>query len=212
MLWRRLAAIWCGECRVLKKGIVIALLVGVLLLGYMVAGPFLTMHRISDAIVTRDATLLEDAVDFETLRAGLTEQFSARIVGAAEKNAARNPMASLAAGFATTVVESMVNAIVTPAGIIRIIEESSRIGHTPADKAERPAPTPAPPAEPPADPPEKGSGEQEDVFAGARFRFLSPSHFTATMGSTERNTTRFVFRRDGLRWKLTNILLPQDVK
>lgn len=210
----------------MNKSIGVLLLVGVLLLGYVVAGPFLTMHRISDAIVTRDAALLEDAVDFETLRTGLTEQFSARIVGAAEKNAQHNPLASLAAGFASTLVETMVNAIVTPAGIIRIIEESSRISRNDREPGSVPAPTPEPQDDGSAPGKSDGQGRseqdkseqdeakkaQDDIFAGADFRFHGPSRFSATLGNTERNTTRFIFRRDGIHWKLTNILLPQDVK
>lgn len=197
----------------MKKLIIVALVLVLGLLGYVAAGPFLTMGRISNAVTTRDANLLGEAVDFESLRAGLTEQFSARLVAGAGQNMQDNPFAALAVGFASTVVEKMVSAIVTPSGVIRIIDESSNISHKdePRDDRGEPEPAPGPDSSPqPDSQPDKK--QKDDVFAGADFHFHGHDRFSATIGSTEDNTTRFVFRRDGLQWRLSNILLPKDVK
>jgi len=195
-----------------KKLIAVVMLGVVGLAVYVGAGPFITMHRINSAIVAEDSARLAEEVDFESLRQSLSEQFSARVVAKSQQQMDENPFAAIAVGFASLVVEKMVNAMVTPAGVIALIRESSdkaRDKKPPAQDTEK---DPSPPAE--SDVPAKDDNAErrarDDMFAGADFEFYDADLFVATVGTRPDNTTRFAFKRDGLQWKLSNILLPAE--
>lgn len=189
---------------------IVVLLIGLAV--YVVAGPFITMHRINSAIVAEDSARLAEEVDFESLRQSLSEQFSARVVAKSQQQMDENPFAAIAAGFASLVVEKMVNAMVTPAGVIALIRESSDKARDKKPPAHDPEKDPLPPAE--SDVPAKDDNAErrarDDMFAGADFEFYDADLFVATVGTRPDNTTRFAFRREGLQWKLSNILLPAE--
>ena len=48
-----------------------------------------------------------------------------------------------------------------------------------------------------------------DRLKGAKTRFVSPARFIATVQSADGKSVDFVFERQGLRWRLTDILLPK---
>jgi len=47
-----------------------------------------------------------------------------------------------------------------------------------------------------------------DPLKGAEHHFESPSRFTATMRDEDGKPVIFVFKRNGLNWKLADIRLP----
>lgn len=46
---------------------------------------------------------------------------------------------------------------------------------------------------------------------GARLRYESPSRFTGTVDHGDGRRTVFVLQRQGLRWRLVDIRLPEDL-
>ena len=196
----------------MKKLIAAVMLVLIGLAVYVGAGPFITMHRINSAIVAEDSARLAEEVDFESLRQSLSEQFSARVVAKSQQQMDENPFAAIAAGFASLVVEKMVNAMVTPAGVIALIRESSdkaRDKKPPAQDTKKEPSTPAE-SDAPATDENAERRARDDMFAGAAFEFYDADLFVATVGTRPDNSTRFAFKREGLRWKLSNIVLPAE--
>jgi hypothetical protein len=53
-------------------------------------------------------------------------------------------------------------------------------------------------------------GATLDPLAGASYRYESASRFIATVQNADGAPVVFVFSRDGLRWKLTDVRLPID--
>jgi hypothetical protein len=49
-----------------------------------------------------------------------------------------------------------------------------------------------------------------EPFSNCPLQLRQPSKFSITVVSDDGKTLRFILTRDGLSWKLTNILLPQD--
>ena len=47
-------------------------------------------------------------------------------------------------------------------------------------------------------------------FQHARYRYDSLSRFSVWVPSDNGQETRFVLQRDGLSWKLVNVILPLD--
>jgi len=182
----------------MKKLAALLLALIVLLGGYVAAGPYLTIRAIRAAVQAQDAGALAAQVDFPVLRASL----KAQLVDAMVRRAGPDTQSSLLGSFALTVGTGMVNtavdAMVNPAGLAALMQ-GRRVWRNARDSFARPA-TDAdgmPVAEAPP-------------LKEARYRYESPSRFTATIHDESGRPIVFVLRRDGLRWRLADIRLPLD--
>ena len=180
----------------MKKMMAVAVLLGVLLLGYLVAGPFLAVNGIRDAIKAQDTAALAEHVDFPALRANLKAQLDDYVVRKAGAGAQSNLFGAIALRIASGVTGGTVDTMVTPAGLGALLEgrnlwhRASGGGISDTDSyANQPAP---------------------DPLKDARYGFESTSRFTATVVDNEGKPVTFVLARDGLRWKLNDIRLPLD--
>ena len=172
----------------------IALLVAVLLaLGtYVVAGPYLAINGIRTALAEQDTGKLERHVDFPALRVSIKAQMEdklARRTGGMQSNLA----GAFALSIANNFVGSGVDAMVTPLGIGALLQGRSlwkkSIGETvDGDSYSKAVPV--------------------DPLKQAVRRYESPSRFTATVLDEDGKPMVFVFKRNGLRWKLADIRLP----
>jgi hypothetical protein len=175
------------------KKIVILILIaalGMALLGYVAAGPFIAMHQIKSAMKQQDSEKLSSYIDFPSLRANLKEKFNASFMKLAAVDLKDNPFQALAMAFASKLVEGMVDSAVTPAGLANLMA-----GEKP-QQVERGVATQA-------------SDEQKpEPFNNAHYTYDSPSKFSARIKLGESDEICFVFTRNDLSWKLSNILLP----
>lgn len=181
----------------MKKWIALAGLLLALLLGYVAAGPYLTVRAIRGAIADQDATALSRQVDFPALRASLKAQLGDRLVRAAGIDAQSGMLGAIGLGLAGGLVNGAVETLVTPVGLGALMEGRkvwNRVGDGLAHPdAIDPADAGAPPAQP---------------LRGARYRYESMSRFTATVDDGQGRPIVFVMTRHGLRWKLSDIQLP----
>ena len=165
------------------------------LLGYVAAGPYLAIADIKTGIVDKDADRLSAKVDFPALRQNLKDQFNARLMNNAAGELKDNPLGALAAGLATTMVDGIVDSFVTPAGLAHVMA-----GDRPSEslvKQTVKADTGPPPKE-------------EDLLQNARYSYDSLSQFSVWVPDAEGHETRFVLQRDGVSWRLVNLVLPLD--
>ncbi|HVI26889.1 MAG TPA: DUF2939 domain-containing protein [Xanthomonadaceae bacterium] len=166
------------------------LLIAVLaLLGYVAAGPWMTMHAIRDALRDHDAAALARQVDFPALRGSLKGQLEDRLARATGPDWQGNAFGRLGLLVAGGGLDASVDALVTPGGLAALME-----GHAVWNRAT-------------GQPVTAAEGAPEPLHA-ARQRYESPSRFTATIHDDAGRPLVFVLRRDGLRWKLADILLP----
>ncbi len=175
----------------LKRMAVFALLVLALLVGAGVAGPYLTLYQLRTAIQEQDPERLADQVDFPTLRSNLKDQFKARTAQAIPQWR-DSPLSALALGLTTQLADHAVDALITPPGLASLMA-----GYGP-----RPATVP------PADPDAPGTAPPADPFRDARTRFDSPNRFSVQARTRRGDLIHFVLSRHGLKWRLSNILLP----
>jgi len=175
----------------------IALVVAVLLaLGvYVAVGPYLTVRAIRSAVQQQDAAALSRQVDFPALRASLKAQLSNELVRGAGSERQANPFAAIGLQIASGVIGAGVDAMVNPFGLAAIME-----GRTIWRKFDDEIGSP---------PPDTAAPERQPLH-DARYRYESPSRFTATVQDEDGRPLVFVMTRDGLRWKLTDIRLPRD--
>lgn len=179
----------------MKKLLLLLGLVVVLLAGWLVSGPYLTLRGLAGAIEQRDTSQLDRYVDFPMLRANLRAQLDDYVVRRAGPDVQSNLVGALLLTAGQKLSGTAVDAMVTPAGIGALME-----GHTLWKRA-------------------SNDLESNDAYAapraarplkGATHRFESTSRFTATTHTAQGAPVVFVLQRQGFRWKLVNIELPLD--
>jgi hypothetical protein len=172
-------------------GVVVALLLG--LAGYVAAGPYLAIHGIRTALAEQDTGKLQKHVDFASLRVNLRAQVEDSLARRAGPELSGNLFGAAALSIANSVLGRGVDTMVTPMGIAAILEGRATwkraVGDTVGGDTYAP-PTPA------------------DPLRQASHRYESLSRFTATVHDDEGDPVVFVFTRQGLRWRLTDICLP----
>lgn len=177
----------------MKKWLLAALLILLALAGYAAAGPYLALHGISTAVQQRDTAKLSRHVDFPLLRVNLKAQLSDYVVRRAGPDMQSSLFGAAALGIASSLAGAGVDTLVTPVGIGALMQGQGLWKRAVGDTVGGDAYAPPAPAEP---------------LREARHRYESSSRFTATIHTDDGQPLVFVLSRQGLRWKLTNIILP----
>jgi hypothetical protein len=178
----------------MKKWIVLAAVVVLALAGWIAAGPFLTINAIREAVAKEDTSELAEHVDFAAVRRSLRAQVEDTLARNAGIDAQDNPLGAIALGLANRAAGGIVDVLATPAGIGAVLQGRGllhRISGGGIDPNDGYAHAPPP-----------------DPLRDARYRFESPSRFTATVQNADGDPVVFVLTREGLGWKLTDIRLP----
>lgn len=176
----------------MKKAGWIALLLVVAMVGYTAAGPFLTVNAIRDAVRTENPRALAKQVDFPPLRESLKRQMRDAIVRRAGEDAQASLLGAFGLRIAGGLADGAVDAMVTPIGLGALME-----GRKVWNRASGlPPPT------------REDTGLHPEPLQDARYRYESPSRFTATVTAADGTETIFVLTRKGLGWKLSDIRLP----
>ena len=179
--------------RPIKTVVLVAVLALLGLAGYAAAGPFLAYQAIRDAVRAGDTAELSRHVDFPALRASLRAQVEDHLARRAGPEMQSSVLGGLLLRAASGVAAGTIDTMVTPAGVGAVLQGRSvwnRIS-SPADGTDVLAPPPA-----------------ADPMAAPRYRFESPSRFTATLDQGGPRPLVVVLTRDGLRWTLSDIRLP----
>lgn len=182
--------------RTLRRIVIAAVVAALLLLAWIAAGPWLAIRGIEQAIEKRDTARLERHVDFPRLRANLKAQIDDRIVRAAGSNVAGNLIGAVALAMTGNATGLAVDAIVTPLGIGALLQ-----GHVVWKRASGDT---------------RGEGlfpetEPARPLQTASHRYESLSRFSATVEHPDGSRTVFLLERQGLRWRLIDIRLPDDL-
>jgi TonB family protein len=162
------------------------------------------------AVKQHDSEALSSCVDFPVLRMNLKDQFNAMMLQRSGRDLKDNPFGALGMALASTVLDNVVNAFITPAGLANIME-----GHRPQQPDSGNEGENGPQAGGGlSQQSEAGEGLREtngpkrQPFKNYKYSYDGLSKFSAWVQNDEGQEIRFVFSRDGLSWKLTNILIP----
>jgi hypothetical protein len=183
----------------MKKWIALIVALVALLLGYVAAGPYLAIRGIHASLQARDTARLERYVDFPVLRGNVQAQLEDRMARAAGELGG-GLLGDLARGAVAQLGGAAVQTMVTPQGIAMLLEGRSLTKRV-TDPFSAPEPAPS-----------EGGAQAPTGYRPldkAQTRFESASRFVAvTQDSDGRTGMTFVFERQGLRWRLTDIRLP----
>lgn len=175
-----------------KQGILIGcILVGLLTLASY-ASPHWHLYRMKAAIESRDADAFSEYVDFPALR----ESFKGQMMAMMSKKMASpemkdNPFAALGQSMAVALINPLVDAAISPAGVIAMMEnETTSLGE--ASKASMTKPS-------------KPNASKMDYSVAYR------SWGKVAVMSKGENAGSFILKRDGIwSWKLAAIELPKE--
>jgi hypothetical protein len=170
---------------VIAAAVVLALFVAV----YAWA-PFHAIDSLGQAVRNRDPDALSALVDFPAVRQNLRDGFVAHLTKRAADDRAleKNPLIGLALMFVPALVNSVVDTVVTPDGIIRLLS--------------RPLGDPA-----------RGAGGFHRKKWSRSWHFLDLDHFRAEYSEADNPALVFglVFERRGVfTWRLVRLDLPED--
>lgn len=177
----------------MKKWLALVVVVLVLVAGWIAAGPFLTIHAIRSAVQEQDAAKLSEQVDFPSLRISLKQQVDDYVVRRAGADVQSSLLGSIALRLASGATDGIVDAMATPAGLAAVMEGRNFWHRLSGQRSSGDSYATTPPRDP---------------LEGAKYRFESPSRFTATLDNADGDPVVFVLTRRGFTWKVTDVRLP----
>lgn len=161
-------------------------------IAYWVGSPYWVVHQIQTAAQAKDAQALAAHIDFVSVRQNLKDQLNAKMTDTVEQHT-NNPFALLGTAFAGMLVDKMVDVYVTPTGMQKLMT-----GQLP----QLPNPSSTPEA--------SKSSESTDTHPDVQMRYQSFNTFVVTSTATQGHQIKAILSRQGLSWKVTNIVLPLD--
>tara|TARA_B100000749_G_C18393977_1_gene451587 strand:+ start:61 stop:819 length:759 start_codon:yes stop_codon:yes gene_type:complete len=177
-------------------------------LGYVAASPFLVVHSIQSAVERRDADALSSHVDYPAFRQNMKDQVNARIMADVATELEGNAFAAFGAAIASKLVDSVVDAVVTPAGIARMMQgekPTTAVIKAGGSGGEMPSTEGPQGSGLPPEPPQPAKKPFEDASMG----YQSLNRFAVTFTDDSGEEVSFIFYRHGLAdWLLTDMTLP----
>lgn len=185
-----------------RKPIWIALggLFAVALVALYAVSPWIAAERLARALKSGDPAAIDRMVDFPAVRQSLSSQLTARMNAEMREDpeTANNPFAGLVTLIAPTLVNQLVNVIVTPEGIAKLSREAMK-----AKKAEDAQDRAAGKAK-------KNRDDGEDIEPTLAYTGLNT--FTATYEAPGKGAMVWTLGRDKLFfWKLKSIQVSEIV-
>lgn len=208
----------------MRAGRVALGLAALLAVAWVAAAPYITVYRMKAAAENRDGEALSEHIDFTSVRQSLKDQLNALFAKklTESKDLKDNPLAALGAAFAGVLVDKVVDAYVTSAGITQLMAgEKPQPGSKPAPPGGKPGEAPSGGPAGPGGPAGAGGGSggtgaggsgpegaERKPLADATMSYESLDKFVVRAKGKDGTEGRFVLRRRGLGWQLTEIILP----
>ena len=181
------------EEKAMKKIFVLAATV---LVSYLAFSPYLTLMSLKSDIKAQDGESLAEKIDFPAVRESLKDQFNVAMAKETMDSSSEDDPwgaagAALGAAFASTVVNGMVDGLVTPSGLIELMSNGEIKSSGSDDQSQT-------------------SNDQELAISDAVLSYDGVNKFSATLISDDGDEMKLVLRRRGLSWIVTDIRLPLD--
>lgn len=177
------------------KTILGTVVVGVV--AYVVATPYITVYQMKEAAEKHDAVALSEHIDFPSVRQSLKDQMNASIAQkmGTDFNQKDSFLGTLGKQVGGVLVDQVVEVYVTPSGIRQLM-----VGEKPkVISVEVPASESADKPEP-----------SEKPLSHSSMHYTALDRFVVNHKNKQGKEAQFVLHRQGMQWKLAEILLPQE--
>lgn len=179
----------------MNKKIVVAAIAVAVVAGAVYASPYWAVHQMRQAIIEKDAPKFSEHVDFPALRENLKAQFMANVAEKMNSEEVKdNPFSAFGQMMAVGFVNQMVETMITPSGVMVMLESAK--AKAPLDAGKQPAPAGA----------STTGNDRKPVEYTLSYQGWST--VKAHAKDADASTGTFIFKRDGLLgWKLSGIEL-----
>ncbi len=155
---------------------------------YLASGPFITIHGIKSSIKEKDSDRLSTYIEFDLLKKNLREQFNTEMLKMTSADTDKNPLGMMMAGFASQVVDGLLDVYLTPSSIALLLDgekpdQYRSLNHQKSAKKEAVEP-----------------------LEEYRVKFVSHDRFYVYTKGSHDQEIKIVLQRFGLDWKMTNII------
>lgn len=176
-----------------KKLIGALIAIVVVICGYLYASPYLVLNSIKKAAQAGDSDTVSKYIDYPSVRQSFKDQMNVVMMKEMGKHE-NNGFAALGAMLASSMVEKMVDAIVTPEGMTMMLK-----GKDLKESQQSSGPT------------EESEANQEEHKPDYNAGYTSMNDFEVVIKDQEKaKEVKVHMVRDGLSWKINKIAVPLD--
>jgi hypothetical protein len=156
---------------------------------YLASGPFITINGIKSSIKEKDSDRLSTYIEFDLLKKNLKEQFNTEMLKVTAADPDKNPLGMMVAGFASQVVDSLIDTYLTPSSIALLLEGKKPDQYRSSFNHQKSA--------------KKKPTEPLEEY---RVKFVSHDRFYVYTKGSHDKEIKIILQRFGLDWKITNII------
>jgi hypothetical protein len=181
----------------MNKKLMLGVVVAAVVAGSSYASPYWTVYKMRTAIIDNDAASFSERVDFPALRENLKAQFMVKMADKMNSPELKNnPFAALGSALAVGLANQIVETMVTPTGLMFMIDSAKS---KPLSAVEKPV----------ALAPESATEQQKPAEYALSYESWSTVKAQAKSKTVDPSAVAFILKRDGLwGWKLAGIELP----
>ena len=169
-----------------KLFVLIILAVIVCGLGYVGMGPQRTIGAIEAAVLADDIEGMKAHIDFPVLRENIKVQFNEKVTKDSSEEKDGNPFGALVEGFATGMIDKLVDVFVTPESIAKVISGDAKQSDS-----------------------EEGPSTESVLFKDARYTYDSLSECSVWVPDEKGKERQFVLERRGIDWVMVNVMVDE---
>lgn len=175
-------------------------LIIILILGYLFASPYIVLNKIKNSIEVNDSEAVASYIDFPSVRQSLKEQLNQQLQEQQKnsENLDNDPFAELGNLFATTIIDKFIDIALTPKNLTILLQGKK--------------------LENPLDPQEPSKNENEadnsksDVSYSTSYKSFNRFQVDIKKDTSANHDVSIVMTRDGLSWKITDLVLHEHKK
>lgn len=150
--------------------------------------PYYTLYKLKNAIENKDSESISKHVDFQSLRTNLKEQMNAMMASKMAELQKDNPFAALGMVFASKMVDTLVDSMVTPYALNRVFKGEKPNTQNLANRQD--------------------SSSDTKPFKEATTSYHNLNTFYVVVPA-DKDESKIVMEREGMfDWKVKNVILP----
>jgi hypothetical protein len=173
-----------------KKFVILFIFITILILGFLLSGPFITLYSIKNSLDKKDSYKLSSNINFPILKLNIKGQLNDEL---SKKIKLESGIFNiLAEGLATSLIDEAVESLLTTENIGRLIkgEEPSSILKNEII--------------------EDNEDYSYDILDSIKYKYESHKKFSVFVKGKNNKQIKLILGRSGFYWKLINITIPDD--
>lgn len=178
-----------------KFSIFTAIVIVIAIVAYLYASPYLVLRNMQSAAQQGDSEKLNQYIDYPSVRQSLKDQLNAHMLKEL-KQEHNNEFAALGAMLATSMTDTLLDAVITPTGVGLMLQgKNLNPSHMPNANASA-----------------AQQQEQSEEKVDYKTYYTSMNRFVVDVSNKQRHDQRVkvIMERDGLSWKLKELIVPLD--